>query len=243
MMTYERDNMVPAEDEGDDEVVELRKNSVYEPTTVQIDDETRSPTGHSSTFRSPSTLERQFSPYNLKSPYRINFTEKNLYYVFKYTLLGFNGFLILLIIGGVFVYFTDVREEQFKLNPVEEANFLDESLGTKSGPKYAWLTSSLIFAMLLSIPCTGFIGALKDHTCLLILYGVIFFVEAIVCLIFKTFWFLFPAFISVAAIGLVFLRKSEPSDDLDHKGDHSTPFIAFKSPKDTARLNPGVAVA
>ena len=162
-----------------------------------------------------------------KSPFRISVKEKDLYNIFKYTLLGFNGFLMLLIIGGVFIYFTEFRDKTLELNPVEEQNFLGDST-TKpgGGPRYAWITTTLAFALLLTIPCIGFVGALKEQTCLLIVYAVIFFVEAIVCLIFKTFWFLFPAFISLCAIGLIFLQRSENSRR-DSKSNSS--FIPYQT--------------
>lgn len=159
-------------------------------------------------YRDENSVEKVYVSSELKKPFRINFKEKHLYNIFKYTLLGFNGFLILLIIGGVFIYFTEYRDKTIEMNEVEQENFLAESFGTKSGPRYAWVTTTFAFALLLAIPCTGFVGTLKEHDCLLVVYGVIFFVEAIVCLIFKTFWFLFPAFISLCAIGLVFLRHN-----------------------------------
>lgn len=160
-----------------------------------------------------------------KSPFRVSVKEKHLYNLFKYTLLAFNGFLILLIIGGVFVYFTEFRDKTFALNPVEEKNFLDDSFVPSKGPKYAWITTTLAFALLLTIPCTGFVGALKEQQCLLIVYAVIFFVEALVCLIFRTYWFLIPAFISTCAIGLVFLQRNE---NMRRESKQST-FIPFRS--------------
>ena len=90
-----------------------------------------------------------------KSPFRLSIKEKDLYNIFKYTLLGFNGFLMLLIIGGVFIYFTEFRDKTLELNPVEEQNFLGDSTGKGGGPRYAWVTTTLAFALLLTIPCTG----------------------------------------------------------------------------------------
>lgn len=150
-----------------------------------------------------------------KSPFRINFKEKHLYNLFRYTLLAFNAFLMILIMGGVFVYFTELRNKTFPLNTIEEDNFLaggrlvNDSTVAKGHSKWSWLTPSMAFGLLLTIPCTGFVGALKEQHCLLIVYGVLFFVEAVICLIYKTFWFLFPAFLAVCAIGLVFLKRTE----------------------------------
>lgn len=171
-----------------------------------------------SSLRTPSSLLPQKldgsrssrdGGYNSRSKFRINCKAKHIFTFFKFTLLIVNGLLILLILGGVIIYFTEFRENALKLTQREADNIWgDGSGGGSTGPKYAWVATTMVFALLLAIPCTGFMGALKEHVCLLVLYGVIFFVEAVVILIFKSFWFLFPALLTLCAMGLVFLIKT-----------------------------------
>ena len=121
--------------------------------------------------------------------------------------------MIVMILGGVFVYFTEYKEKNaFSLSETTEitsGDFTpDESLKPNE-PKFAWVIWMFAFALLLMIPCLGFVGAIKEHVCLLVLYGVIFFVEAIVFLIFKSFWFLLPTLVSLSSLGLVFLIRAE----------------------------------
>lgn len=150
--------------------------------------------------------------YDSRSKFRINCKAKHIFTFFKFTLLIVNGLLILLILGGVIIYFTEFRENAINLTQPEADNIWGDgtsgSGGGPTGPKYAWVATTMVFALLLAIPCTGFMGALKEHVCLLVLYGVIFFVEAVVILIFKSFWFLFPALLTLCAMGLVFLIKT-----------------------------------
>lgn len=144
----------------------------------------------------------------------MNIRKQQVYAVCKWTLVAFNALLIVVILGGVFVYFTDLREKNsFKLAG-ETAEVFSDDLETRpaspsTGPKYAWIVSMFAFALLLAIPCLGFIGALKEHVCLLVLYGVFFILEAVVILIFRSFWFLVPAVVSVATMTLVVLIRED----------------------------------
>lgn len=114
------------------------------------------------------------------------------------------------------MYFTQLREDKkFKLfEPSPDVAFSDDfnvdlnNSPPPSGPKYAWIMASFTFALLMAIPCLGFIGAIKEHTCLLTLYGVIFFVQAFVILIYKSAFFIIFAFIASASLGLVFLMQN-----------------------------------
>lgn len=170
--------------------------------------------------RSHSTIKSRIKDH----PFRVNINRNQVFNLFKWTLILFNGLMILMILGGLFVYFSEFREKtNFKLtDDSTETPFSDDletkSPGSSSGPRYAWLVTMFAFALLLAIPCLGFIGAIKEHVCLLVLYGVIFIVEAIVILIFRSFWFLFPALIASAAMGLVILIRSE----VDREGDGSS---------------------
>ena len=150
------------------------------------------------------------------SPYKVSVKRHHLLQAFKWFLIGINSIIIFFILIGVFMYFTEVRDDKkFKLfDMTQEESFSDEfspdfnNTPASSGPKYAWIMSSMTFALLMSIPCLGFIGALKQHTCLLTLYGVIFFVQAFVILIFKSPFFIIFAFIASASLGLVFLIQN-----------------------------------
>lgn len=147
-------------------------------------------------------------------PFRVDITRNQVFTVLKWTLILFNGLAILAILIGVFSHFTAFRDKtNFKLSEdVTQSSFstdLEETRPPSSGPKYAWIMSMFAFALMLSIPCLGFIGAIKEHVCLLVLYGVIFIVNAIVMLIFRSFWFLIPTLIASAAMGLVILIRSE----------------------------------
>lgn len=150
------------------------------------------------------------------SPYKVSVKRHHLLQAFKWFLIGINSVIIFFILIGVFMYFTDVRDDKkFKLFDMsEDSSFSDEfnpdfnNTPPSTGPKYAWIMSSMTFALLMSIPCLGFIGALKQHTCLLTLYGVIFFVQAFVILIFKSPFFIIFAFIASASLGLVFLIQN-----------------------------------
>lgn len=169
--------------------------------------------------RSQSTLKSRIRD----SPYRMSLKRSHLFKIFKWSLIAFNGLLIFVVLIGVFIYFSEFREKtNFKLTEVEEENFSNDFTdfgsnhgGMSSGPKYAWIVSMFTFALLLAIPCLGFIGAIKEHTCLLILYGVIFFVNAFVTLIFRSPWFIIPAFIASAALGLVFLIRNTSETTYD----------------------------
>lgn len=118
----------------------------------------------------------------------------------------------------MFVYYSEFRDRkhfnfaQFGKdafsNDFSSDRMSDDNLEMASGPKYTWVASMFTFAFLLVIPCVGFIGAIKEHSCLLILYGVIFFVNAVVVLIFKSPWFLISASIASASLGLVFLIRN-----------------------------------
>lgn len=169
--------------------------------------------------RSRSTLKSRIRD----SPFRVNIRRQQVYQICKWSLIAFNGLLILVILGGVFVYFTDLREKNsFKLTgESSEVTFSDEhetkSTTPSHGPKYAWVVSMFAFALLLAIPCLGFIGALKEHVCLLVLYAVFFVLEAVVFLIFRSFWFLVPAIVSVATMTLVVLIR-EDTKTRDEKG-------------------------
>ena len=155
-------------------------------------------------------------------PFRVNINRNQVFNLFKWTLILFNGLLILTILGGLFVYFSEFREKNnFTLDDeTTEASFSPDletkPTGSSSTPKYSWIVAMLSFALLLSIPCLGFIGAIKEHVCLLILYGVMFTVQAIVILIFRSFWFLFPALVASAAMGLVILIRSD-ADEAEKK--------------------------
>lgn len=168
--------------------------------------------------RSQSTLKSRIRD----SPYRMSLKRSHLFKIFKWSLIAINALLIFVVLVGVFIYFTEFRDKtNFKLNPVEEETFSNDFTttfgqnGMSSGPKFAWIISMFTFALLLAIPCLGFIGAIKEHTCLLILYGVIFFVNAFVVLIFRSLFFIVPAFIASSALGLVFLIRNTEETEYD----------------------------
>jgi hypothetical protein len=149
--------------------------------------------------------------------FRINFDRELVRTIFRWTLIVFNAILILAILVGVFVFFSEYREKYMKGTELasdssSEASGSPSPGGQSSGPKYAWIVMMMAFAMMLAIPCLGFVGAIKENACLLILYGVIFIVQAIVVLIFRSFWFLFMALIASAAMGLVILMRPEKED-------------------------------
>ena len=147
-------------------------------------------------------------------PFHVNLKRRHVFLFFKWLLIAFNGVMIVMILGGIFVYFTEYRQKSnFQLDPSNDDTFSDDLPAETSGePKYSWIVWMFAFALLLMIPCLGFVGAIKEHVCLLVLYGVIFFVEAVVFLIFQSFWFLLPSLVALAAIGLVFLIRSESND-------------------------------
>ena len=167
------------------------------------------------------------------NPFRVDFSKRQAFNICKWFLVLFNGLLILMILGGVYAYFSEFREKtNFKLTDEDAEPSFSEDLITKqsapSRPKHAWVMSMLTFALLLAIPCMGLVGALKEHVCLLVLYGVIFIVEAIVMLIFRSFWFLLPTLIASAAMVLVVLIRSKEGETR-HKGKDGT-VVFLESP-------------
>ena len=158
---------------------------------------------------SQSILEPQITA----NPYRINMSKTQVLKVFKWILIVFNAVLIITILGGLCVYFSEIREKSdIKLGTAEDTTFSNELVpksSGSSGPKYAWLVSMFAYALLLVIPCIGFVGAIKENVCLLILYAIIFSVEAVIILLFRSFWFLFPALIASATVGLVIVIRSD----------------------------------
>lgn len=166
---------------------------------------------------SQSTLDPQIKA----NPYRVDLNRKQVFRILKSIIIIFNGVLIIAILVGLCVYFSEIREKTKLQLEETTTSFSDDLLVPKppssSGPKYGWLVSMFAFALLLVIPCIGFIGAIKENVCLLILYGVIFTVEAIVVLMFRSFWFLFPTLIASSAMGLVILIRSDAKDDEESK--------------------------
>ena len=128
-------------------------------------------------------------------------TRTRAFALFKWTLILFNTLLILTILGGAYLYFSQFRD---RINA-------DLSLKTP-GPKYAWILATFAFAMLLTIPCMGLFGAIKHHVCLLIIYGSIFSMETLVIAVFRSFWVLIPAAVAFSAIGMLLLIRSEETD-------------------------------
>jgi len=118
--------------------------------------------------------------------------------------------MILAILLGIIFYFKDYRDTKILEEIKEETKFSENFPETTSKEqKYDWVIWLFGFSLLLMIPCLGFIGAVKEHICLLILYGVIFSVETIILLIFKSTLFLIPAMVTLASLGLVFLIQSD----------------------------------
>jgi len=156
-------------------------------------------------------------------PLQTTLSRKHIYKLFKWFLITFNCLLIVMVLGGAIAYFIDLRD-QTKSSATEEATFSDDLKppnGASKGPKYAWIVSMFAFALLVAIPCLGFVGAIKENICLLTLYSVIFLLEAIVFLIFGSMWFLFPTLVSLSSFGLVFLINSNKEASGDHTGKRS----------------------
>lgn len=173
-------------------------------------------------LRSQSTVKSS----NNSSLNRIYIKRSHLFQLVKWFLIGFNGALIILLLAGVFIYFSDVRDEKYfnklNLNSSEKAtqlNYLQSDptdQGTRSsGRKYSWIIPMFTFALLLTIPCIGFIGAIKKNTCLLISYGVIFFLNSLFVLTFGSFYFIVPGLIASTAIALVFLNSKTTQSEFD----------------------------
>ena len=149
-----------------------------------------------------------------RSPFRLSIKRRHLYDIFRWSLMIINGLLILFFVVGVFVYFTELYDsKQIKWMSVDEKNVCSDKsqmrtdIQLKTGPRYAWVISMIIFALLLVVPCVGFFGALFENNCMLILYGSIFLVNVITVFVFNPPWSLVPAYISAASFGLVFLIR------------------------------------
>lgn len=154
-------------------------------------------------------------------PLQTTLSRKHIYKLFKWFLITFNCLLIITVLGGAIVYFIDLRDQT--KSPIDEETFSDDlkPSGASKGPKYAWIVSMFAFALLVAIPCLGFVGAIKENICLLTLYSVIFLLEAIVFLIFGSVWFLFPTLVSLSSFGLIFLINSSKGESGDHTGKRS----------------------
>lgn len=153
-------------------------------------------------------------PRVVDKPFQID--RSQVFNLFKWTLILFNGLLILVVLGGICLYFWDNERKPGKHNglaetedPESSGQFSPVPPAFSSEPKLAWVLAMLAFAMMLAIPCLGFIGSIKENICLLVIYGTVFVVQTIVALIFGSLWFIPALFIAVAAMGLVFLIRAE----------------------------------
>lgn len=182
-------------------------------------------------YRSQSTLKSriQDSPLGVK--------RHHLFRIFKWSLAVSNGLMILFVLYGIYSHFSDIRDKaNFSFTSMEKSfpgdfkSFASDGPGLSAGPKYTWVVSMFVFALLLTIPCIGFVGAMKEHTCLLIFYGVIFFVNAFVILMFRSPLCLIPAFLSSAALGLVFLIQ-KPNSSLDSCEEETSKDASVEAPK------------
>lgn len=159
--------------------------------------------------RSQSTLKSRSD-----SPYRTILKRRHVYNIFKYTLILFNAFLCFAILIGIYCYFSGLTVKE--IATPEDGEYLNEArAASTTGPKYAWLMPMLTFSLLFFIPTIGLVGAIKETTCPLMLYGVLFSMAAFVTLIFRSPIFIFFAAIASSAIGLVFLIDESPSSKYD----------------------------
>lgn len=117
------------------------------------------------------------------------------------------------ILIGTYCYFSALTPKEIVGDDGEYTS--DTSRAVSTGPKYSWLIPMLTFALLFFIPTIGLVGAIKETTCPLILYGVLFSMAAFVTLIFRSPIFIVFTAIASSAIGLVFLIDESPSNKYD----------------------------
>lgn len=146
---------------------------------------------------------------------------EQVFRVIKWLLILFNAGLMVTVLGALWVYFSEFRERSdFKLPDATTDSSLSREPSDTMGPKYAWLLAMAAYTMMLAIPCIGFIGSVKESMFLLILYGVIFSVEAVVFLIFRSRWFLLPAAVALLTMGLVIMKRDTRNRGDEQKEPH-----------------------